>query len=99
MTELTFDPSIELAQHAAGARQRVVADVIEIGRRLTESKKICGHGNWLPWLDREFNWQEQTARNFIRFSRCHSNPQTLGICTRRSVASICSPQDLASAIQ
>jgi len=47
--------------------KRVVADVIEIGRRLTESKKICGHGNWLPWLDREFNWQEQTARNFIRF--------------------------------
>jgi hypothetical protein len=38
MTELTFDPSIELAQHAAGARQRVVADVIEIGRRLTEKE-------------------------------------------------------------
>jgi hypothetical protein len=37
-----------LAKHAAAIRRlgkRVVADVIEIGRLLTECKRICGHGN------------------------------------------------------
>jgi Protein of unknown function (DUF3102) len=58
-----------LAKHAAAIRRlgkRVVADVIEIGRLLTECKRICGHGNWLPWLDREFGWTDDTALNFMR---------------------------------
>src|SRR5262252_10146615 len=58
-----------LAKHAAAIRRlgkRVVADVIEIGRLLTECKRICGHGNWLPWLDREFGWEETTAQRFMR---------------------------------
>jgi hypothetical protein len=58
-----------LAKHAAEIRRlgkRVVEDVIEIGGRLTECKRICGHGNWLPWLNREFGWSEDTALNFMR---------------------------------
>jgi hypothetical protein len=57
-----------LAKHAAAIRRlgkRVVADVIEIGRRLTEAKPIAGHGNWLAWLEREFKWTEMTATRFI----------------------------------
>jgi hypothetical protein len=60
-----------LAQHAEEIRtlgRRTIADVIEIGRRLTEAKKLCGHGNWLSWLDREFGWSDDTAR---RFMDCH----------------------------
>ena len=58
-----------LAKHAAAIRRlgkRVVADVIEIGRLLTECKRTCRHGNWLPWLDREFGWTDDTALNFMR---------------------------------
>ena len=57
-----------LAEHAAVIKalgKRVVADVIEIGGRLNECKGICGHGRWLPWLEREFGWDERTARNFM----------------------------------
>src|SRR5262245_13527098 len=57
-----------LAKHAAAIRRlgkRVVADVIEIGRLLTECKRICGHGNWLPWLEREFKWTEMSATRFM----------------------------------
>jgi hypothetical protein len=57
-----------LAEHVAAILQlgkRVVADVVEIGRRLSECKRICGHGNWLPWLDREFGWTEKTAERFM----------------------------------
>ena len=46
--------------------RRVVADVVEIGRRLSACRIKVGHGNWLSWLDREFGWSERTARNFMR---------------------------------
>jgi Protein of unknown function (DUF3102) len=72
---ITTDPV--LAEHAAEIRRlgkRVIADVIEIGARLTECKRICGHGNWLPWLDREFGWTEMTATRFINvFDMSKSN--------------------------
>lgn len=65
--ELTTNEKV-LVQHAEAIRvlgRRVVQDVIEIGRRLTEAKEIAGHGNWLPWLEREFGWTQQTAFNFM----------------------------------
>jgi hypothetical protein len=39
---------------------------IEIGCRLAACKAELGHGNWLPWLDREFGWSDRTALNFMR---------------------------------
>jgi hypothetical protein len=44
----------ELEEHAKAIRKlgkRIIEDVVEIGRRLVDAKKLCGHGNWLPWLD------------------------------------------------
>ena len=49
--------------------KRVIADVTEVGRWLTQAKKLVGHGGWLPWLDREFGWTEKTAE---RFMQCHA---------------------------
>lgn len=62
------DIEARLAQHAEVIRvlsKRVIGDVIEIGRRLTEAKADIPHGGWLPWLEREFGWSEWTARRFI----------------------------------
>jgi hypothetical protein len=77
--ELTLDQAIAaaeekakapvLAEHAEAIRaagKRVIADIIEIGWRLSECKKMLGHGNWLPWLEREFGWSDRTALNFMR---------------------------------
>ncbi len=57
-----------LNKHADAIRayaQRSVQDVIEIGRRLAEAKKMLGHGNFLPWIEREFAWSEDTAERLI----------------------------------
>jgi hypothetical protein len=62
-------PNPSLAEHADAIRtlgKQTVENVIEIGRRLTECKRIVGHGNWLPWLEREFGWSERTARRFMQ---------------------------------
>jgi hypothetical protein len=45
--------------------RRAVQDVVEIGRLLTECKAKLGHGEWLPWIEREFGWSDRTARNFM----------------------------------
>src|SRR5215471_7146416 len=73
-----LSPSTQLADHAAEIRalsKRVVGDVIEIGRRLTECKRIAGYGQWLSWLKREFQWAESTAERYIRsYEVFGSNP-------------------------
>jgi Protein of unknown function (DUF3102) len=58
-----------LAENAEEIRKlgkRAASDVIEIGRRLTEMKEICGHGNWLRWLQHEFGWTNRQALNYMR---------------------------------
>jgi hypothetical protein len=62
------DPATVLRTHADDIRalgKRTIANTIEIGHLLTEAKEIVGHGNFGPWLDREFGWSERTARNFM----------------------------------
>jgi hypothetical protein len=63
------DTAVALAEHAEAIRvlgRQTAANIIEIGRRLTEAKELAGHGGWLPWLDREFGWSDNTALNYIR---------------------------------
>jgi N6-adenosine-specific RNA methylase IME4 len=43
-----------------------LANVIEIGRLLTECRRRLPHGAWLPWLEREFGWTDRTALNYMR---------------------------------
>jgi hypothetical protein len=71
MTALTTldGVSVTLNEHATEIRKlykRTAHDIHEIGRRLTEAKKLLGHGNWLNWLDAEFGWTDRTALNFMR---------------------------------
>jgi Protein of unknown function (DUF3102) len=57
-----------LAENVASIRQlskRVIGDVIEIGRRLSDCKTLLGHGKWLSWIESEFSWTDRKARNFI----------------------------------
>jgi Protein of unknown function (DUF3102) len=82
-----------LAENAKVIRalgKRAIADIIEIGRRLTESKEIAGHGGWLKWLDSEFGWTDRTALNFMQVYSL-SLKSTFRIWTYRSRASIYSP--------
>src|SRR5262249_19849032 len=60
-----------LAEHANAIRalgKQAIENVIEIGHRLTECRNHSQmkHGDWLPWLEREFGWSDQTARNFMQ---------------------------------
>jgi Protein of unknown function (DUF3102) len=52
--------------------------IIEAGLQLIEAKKQCDHGKWLPWLEREFNWKESTAKNLMQIATAFSNRQHVG---------------------
>src|SRR5205814_2327075 len=81
VTKPTAAVASALAEHAEAIRllgKRVVADVIEIGRRLTECKRIARHGNWLPWLEREFGWSVSTAENYINLHKLSTEFPTVG---------------------
>jgi hypothetical protein len=39
--------------------------IIEIGQRLIEVKEKLGHGNFIPWLESEFDWGRSTAHKFM----------------------------------
>ena len=46
--------------------KKTCENIVAIGRHLTKCQGCLGHGAWLPWLEREFGWSDQTARNFMR---------------------------------
>jgi Protein of unknown function (DUF3102) len=59
--------------------KKTIEQVIEIGRRLTEVKDdLLEHGEFGPWLGREFGWTERTAQNFMRvYKLSQSNPKRI----------------------
>lgn len=49
--------------------RRTAQDIIDIGKKLIEVKAELGHGNFNDWLKAEFEWSEQTARQFMQVYR------------------------------
>jgi hypothetical protein len=45
--------------------KREAADVFEVGRLLKLAKKEVGHGEFLPWLKKEFSLSEKSAERYM----------------------------------
>jgi hypothetical protein len=45
--------------------KRGTADVIQVGRLLTLAKKEVGHGEFLPWLEKEFSLSDKSAERYM----------------------------------
>ena len=43
----------------------VTRGIIEIGFELIAAKEEIGRGGWTEWLQKEFEWTDRTARNFM----------------------------------
>jgi len=74
-TPITFDYEsldtetrlfVQKATHEIRSAARVQArSVVGIGERLIAVKARLGHGNYLNWLEAEFEWGERTARRYM----------------------------------
>jgi len=49
--------------------KRGAADVIQIGRLLMMAKKEAGHGEFLPWLEKEFSLSDKSAERYMAAHR------------------------------
>jgi hypothetical protein len=82
-TEITapviLDPTIAddgwLNEHAGVIRmraRRAVGDIVEIGNRLITCRdrirEKYGHGNWYPWLEKNFGWSVDTADRYMHIA-------------------------------
>jgi hypothetical protein len=50
------------------ASKRFIADIVEIGKHLAKVKAHVGHGQWLPWLQKNFSMSVDTAERYISVS-------------------------------
>jgi hypothetical protein len=48
--------------------------IIEIGRELIAAKADVGHGAWLPWIEAEFGWSQDTAERYMQVARAFQIP-------------------------
>ena len=70
------------------AEMVVMSAAIEIGNRLKEAKTMMPHGEWGNWLEREFQYSQSTANNYMKVAEEYgtdtltffgeSNSQALG---------------------
>jgi DNA N-6-adenine-methyltransferase (Dam)/Protein of unknown function (DUF3102) len=56
--------------------ERTKENIIEIGRHLVEVRDRIDHGEWLAWINAEFHWSDQTARNFIHVYELSLDPNS-----------------------
>jgi Protein of unknown function (DUF3102) len=54
-----------LKKRGASEGKSFIATIIQIGKRLARVKPRVGHGNWLTWLRKNFDWSDDTARRYI----------------------------------
>lgn len=56
----------EIRMYVDVGRRVTLLCAIEIGRRLVEAKELLSHGEWLPWLERETEFSERSAQNYMK---------------------------------
>jgi hypothetical protein len=59
----------EIRMYVNAGRAITMLCGIEIGRRLVEAKDMLEHGEWLPWLERETEFSERSAQNYMKVFR------------------------------
>jgi hypothetical protein len=60
---------VELAEHATRIRAALQRSLVEVGRELTEAKRLVSHGAFGKWVERECGMTPRTAQMIMRAYR------------------------------
>ncbi len=102
------DPALRtLAQRAAEEikprLRRATEDILTIGNRLATVRQYLPHGQWMDWLDTEFEMGDETARHFInvatRFSDKYQKFGNLKPSALYALAAPSTPDDAIVEVQ
>ena len=75
-SQITSDNQILIQQRTYEIKnliRRTASNLIEIGQKLHEVKKLLGHGHFGHWLRTEFNWSVATATKMMQASQRFKN--------------------------
>ena len=56
----------EIRMYVDAGRRISLLCGIEIGRRLVQAKEMLGHGEWLPWLEKETEFSSSSAQRYMK---------------------------------
>ena len=56
----------EIRLYAAAGQRVTLLHAIQIGKKLAEAAEQLQHCDWLLWLQKETNYTEQSAKNYMR---------------------------------
>lgn len=60
---------IEAARDIKPRLKRAATDIFAVGQRLNQIKNLLPHGDWLDWIQEEFDLSERLVRNFMSVDR------------------------------
>jgi hypothetical protein len=65
-----YPPEIEaLTQKIKKIQSQELEARVEIGLELLKAKDLLAHGEFRPWVRREFRWSERTATNYMELAK------------------------------
>lgn len=67
--------AVEINSIKDKTREIVLANSIEIGRKLTEAKELLPHGDWGEWLGNSVAYSKSTANNLMRIFEEYGSDQ------------------------
>lgn len=77
------------------------AAFLEVGRELTDQKAQLGHGNFLNWIESEFEWSQPTAHRYMSvyetFGANYSQVNNLSFKALAALAAPSTPEPVHSA--
>jgi CheY-like chemotaxis protein len=59
--------------------KRTIQDTLDIGQALIEIKAKLNYGQFITWLNSEFNWNERTAQRYMKVAKEFQNENLLGL--------------------
>lgn len=71
-SQLDSETSVFIREQTEEIRElmrRTAQGIVNIGQKLLDIKEKLGHGNFLNWLKKEFDWSELTAQRFMQVAR------------------------------
>lgn len=90
------------AERIRGRMQLAAESIIEVGRELIQQKKDLGHGNFLPWIEAEFQWSQPTAHRYMSvaetFGRDYSRVNNLSFKAMIALSSDATPEPVRTEV-
>jgi hypothetical protein len=66
---------------AEGAARSSLEHALQVGNDLIKAKALCGHGQWLKWLEANAAMTDRTARRYMRIARHWDKSDTVSDLT------------------